>query len=162
MAVVAMQALIAMIVLYMIRLTPAWAALPLMALAGIPMACASVEENLPLTGAAYLAVVLFGLIVVAGFPYLCAAIVFFLPYPLLKPLIDTHGDGFIRWTIKMVWFCGAMYWVSAVSSTTVLLPYLEHVPVWGMVPGMLILFLLYDYLLFLFARWYAFHIRRHL
>ena len=156
------QALIAMIFLYLIRLVPLPAAFPIMAVCGIPMICASVEENIPFSLGAALATALFGLIFVADFSYLCPAILFFLPYGAVKPVIDTSGDAFLRWSVKIIWFCAAMGLCTFFAGGTVLRFYLEHISLILLVPLLLILFVLYDYVLFLAARFYAFYIRRRL
>ena len=157
-----MFCLLSMVVLYCVRLCPNWAALPLMAAAGLFLSGVSAEEDFVLSLLSFIAVVVFALGFVGGYTYLAPYVVLFGLYPLLKPFFDTRGDGFLRWMLKMIYFSVAALLITQASAGTVLLPYLNRIPMIFVIVVCYMLFILYYYLLWLFAYFYVQVIRRRL
>jgi hypothetical protein len=157
-----MLCLISMVFLYLIRLAPTWAEIPLMALAGIPLSGIAAEEELYLSILAYAITAIFGLGFIASFSHLAPYTLLFGLYPLVKPFLDGRRDMFLRWVLKMLFFTAAMLLIADGASAGSLKPYLTHIPSWVLVPLVYVLFVAYDYILLLFQYFYLGTIRPRL
>ncbi|MBE5780789.1 MAG: hypothetical protein E7328_03080 [Clostridiales bacterium] len=158
----AMLCLLSMVILFFVRHVPLWAELPLIILAGIPLAGVSAEEDILLCVLAYAITAIFGLGFVASYAHLGPFVLFFGWYPLIKPIFDSRGDVFFRWVIKMILYTIAMYFMVDGCAGGALMPYLNSIPWYGLIPLVYVLFVAYDYLLLLFQYFYLGSIRPRL
>ena len=158
----AMLCLISMVFLYLIRLVPTWAEIPLMALAGIPLSGIAAEDELYLSILAYAITSIFGLGFIASFAHLAPYTLLLGLYPLIKPFLDGRRDPFFRWVLKMLFFTAAMLLIADGAAGGSPLPYLSHIPSWALIPLVYVLFIAYDYILLLFQYFYLGTVRPRL